>query len=113
MPAPSSALIHAWSQCLRSEQRQFLGVRGCDLRFFFGVFFAFFVLVLGASSFGCALADYVSVDCSPAASAALFLASLDESMGEIWFWQVAEVVIEGGFVGFLRSKTVRFSGDQF
>ena len=39
--------------------------------------------------------------------------SLDESMGEIWFWQVAEVVIEGGFVGFLRSKTVRFSGDQF
>jgi transposase len=41
------------------------------------------------------------------------LASLEESMGKNWFREGAEVVIECGFIGFLGSETVRFSGDQF
>ena len=33
-------------------------------------------------------------------------ASLEESVGEFWFGEGAEVVIEGDFVGFLGAKTV-------
>ena len=40
-------------------------------------------------------------------------ASLEESVGENWFREGAEVVIESGFIGFLGAETVRFSGDQF
>ena len=40
-------------------------------------------------------------------------ASLEESVGKIWFGELAEVVIQSGFIGFLCAKAVRFSGDQF
>ena len=33
-------------------------------------------------------------------------ASLDESVGEFWFGEGAEVVVEGDFVGFLGAKSV-------
>ena len=36
----------------------------------------------------------------------LIPASLEESVGEFWFGEGAEVVIEGDFVGFLGAKTV-------
>jgi len=42
-----------------------------------------------------------------------FQASLEESVGEFWFGEGSQVVIECGFVRFLGSKSVRFSGDQF
>ena len=35
-----------------------------------------------------------------------FYASLEESVGEFWFGEGAEVVIEGDFVGFLGAETV-------
>ena len=33
-------------------------------------------------------------------------ASLEESVGEFWFGEGAEVVVEGDFVGFLGAKSV-------
>ena len=33
-------------------------------------------------------------------------ASLEESVGEFWFGEGTEVVVEGDFVGFLGAKTV-------
>jgi hypothetical protein len=47
------------------------------------------------------------------AAAAKLEASSEESVGENWFREGAEVVIECGFIGFLGAETVRFSGDQF
>jgi hypothetical protein len=41
------------------------------------------------------------------------IASAEESVGEIWFRQGAEVVMKGRFVGFLRAESVGSSGDQF
>ncbi len=40
-------------------------------------------------------------------------ASLEESVGEVGFRERAEIVIERGLVGFLGTKSVGFSGDQF
>ena len=40
------------------------------------------------------------------AALAVFFASLEESVGEFWFGESTEVVIEGDFVGFLGAKTV-------
>ena len=40
-------------------------------------------------------------------------ASSEESVGEFWFGESAEVVIECDFVGFLSAETIGFSGDQF
>ena len=40
-------------------------------------------------------------------------ASLEESVGEVGFGKGTEIVIECVFVGFLGTKTVGFSGDQF
>ncbi len=42
-----------------------------------------------------------------------FTASLEESVGEVGFRERAEIVIERGLVGFLGTKSVGFSGDQF
>jgi hypothetical protein len=39
--------------------------------------------------------------------------SLEESVGEVGFRERAEIVIERGLVGFLGTKSVGFSGDQF
>jgi len=39
--------------------------------------------------------------------------SLEESVGEVRFGKGSESVIERGFVGFLGTETVGFSGDQF
>ncbi len=44
---------------------------------------------------------------------AFLLASLEESVGEVGFRERAEIVIERGLVGFLGTKSVGFSGDQF
>jgi hypothetical protein len=40
-------------------------------------------------------------------------ASSPESVGEFWFGEGSEVVIEGGFNGFVGAEAVRFSGGQF
>ncbi len=47
------------------------------------------------------------------ARAAFQEASLEESVGEVGFRERAEIVIERGLVGFLGTKSVGFSGDQF
>ncbi len=44
---------------------------------------------------------------------AFLFASLEESVGEVGFRERAEIVIERGLVGFLGTKSVGFSGDQF
>ena len=40
-------------------------------------------------------------------------ASSEEFVGEFSLRKCSEIVIQGDFIGFLRSETVRFSGDQF
>ena len=44
---------------------------------------------------------------------AYIYASSEESVGEFWFGESAEIVIQSGFVGFLSAETIGFSGDQF
>ena len=94
VPAPTSALTQAWAQCWRSWQRQFLVVRGCDLRFFFGVAFGAFRFVffgawlldlsfLAGGEFVGAAAAFPEISAVFSLAAVLFVAAAarDESAG--------------------------------
>ncbi len=58
-------------------------------------------------------ADFHRLSISIRVSCGLKFASLEESVGEVGFRERAEIVIERGLVGFLGTKSVGFSGDQF